>query len=143
MFGSRNGSLNDFRRGRRNVSTSAVVAKPLRKSSRAMQAEPQISLHGIAPPLSSSAGAMIQRGCTDQFSCCGFADNTPNKSGKTLPHSKTQTKTAVELPATFWSAALLRRFESGIAWSLQHQHVHFAFATNYIHCDIGFMTRES
>jgi hypothetical protein len=36
-------------------------------SSRAMQADPQISVHAIDAPFSSSGGAMIHRVCTDQF----------------------------------------------------------------------------
>src|SRR5439155_2695788 len=65
MFGSKNGSLNELSRGLRNVSTSAALPKPLRISSRAIHAEPQISFHEIGPPLSSSRGAIIQRVCTD------------------------------------------------------------------------------
>jgi hypothetical protein len=34
-------------------------------SKRAMHANPQISLHEIVPPFSSSGGAMIHRLCTD------------------------------------------------------------------------------
>jgi hypothetical protein len=67
MFGSKNGSLNELSRGLRNVSTSPAVAKPLRISSRAIHAEPQISFHEIGPPFNSSAGVMIHRLCTDQF----------------------------------------------------------------------------
>src|SRR6266700_3576949 len=63
MFGSKRGSLNELRRGRKNVSTSCAFAKPLRMSRRAMQADPQISSHEITPPFSSSAGAMIHRLC--------------------------------------------------------------------------------
>src|ERR1043166_8482600 len=81
MFGSRNGSLNDLRRGRRKVCTSSAVAKPLRKSSRAMQAQSQISFHEIAPPLSSSGGAMIQRVCTDYVIRALEADKIDNHIG--------------------------------------------------------------
>src|SRR6266566_1599093 len=65
ICGSRNGSRNDFSRGRRKSSMSSFVAKPLRMSKRAMHANPQISLHEIVPPFSSSGGAMIHRLCTD------------------------------------------------------------------------------
>src|SRR4030095_1052998 len=67
IFGSKKGSLNDFKRGCRKLSTSSALAKPLRISSRAMHSEPQISLHEIGPFRSSSADAMIHRLCTDQF----------------------------------------------------------------------------
>src|SRR5207247_9568245 len=67
MFGSRNGSLNDFKRGCRKRSTSSAVAKPLRINSRAMQGEPHISAHENGPPFSSSGDAMIHRLCTDQL----------------------------------------------------------------------------
>src|SRR6266542_4995305 len=79
MFGSKKGSLNELRRGRKNVSTSSAFAKPLRISSRAMQADPQISFHEISPPFSSSAGAMIHRLCRVKLSG-GFA---PIKSPST------------------------------------------------------------
>src|SRR5438132_6162079 len=67
MFGSRNGSLNDFKRGCRKRSTSSALAKPLRINSRAMQGEPHISAHENGPPFSSSGDAMIHRLCTDQL----------------------------------------------------------------------------
>jgi hypothetical protein len=65
MFGSKNGSLNDLSRGRKNVSTSAALAKPLRINIRAIQSDPQISRQEIDPLSSCSGGAMIQRLCTD------------------------------------------------------------------------------
>src|SRR5258708_723010 len=65
ICGSKNGSANELRRGLRKFSISSFVAKPFRKSSRAMQSAPQISLHEIGPPFSSSGGAMIHRLCTD------------------------------------------------------------------------------
>jgi hypothetical protein len=66
MFGSKNGSLNELRRGRKNVSTSFAFAKPLRINNRAMQGEPHISDHEIpdSSGFSSSGGAMIHRLCT-------------------------------------------------------------------------------
>src|SRR6266404_4941675 len=84
MFGSRNGSLSDFRRGWRNASISSAVAKPLRKSKRAIHSQPQISLHEIALPLSSSGGRMFQRLCTDYFICRTFADNSENDAHNQL-----------------------------------------------------------
>jgi hypothetical protein len=65
MFGSKNGLLNDFSRGRKKVSTSSAVAKPFRNNNRAIQVEAQISLHEIGPPFNCSGGAMIHRLCTD------------------------------------------------------------------------------
>src|SRR6266702_680623 len=75
IFGSKNGSLNELRRGRRNVSTSSALANPLRISSRAMQADPQISVHEIGPPFNSSGGAMIHRLCRAKVAG-GFAPIT-------------------------------------------------------------------
>src|SRR5438128_2400183 len=74
ICGSKNGSARDFRRGRRKFSTSPLLANPLRKSSRAMHCAPQISLHEIGLPLSSSGGAMIHRLCTDHLNRCRFPD---------------------------------------------------------------------
>src|SRR6266404_9393271 len=65
ICGSRNGSASELRRGRRKFSISSFVAKPLRKRRRAMQSAPQISVHEIGPPFSSSGGAIIHRLCTD------------------------------------------------------------------------------
>jgi len=76
MFGSKKGSLNELKRGRRNVSTSSAVAKPLRISSRAMHSDPQISLHEIGSFLSSSVDAMIHRLSTDQLIRGGLPDKT-------------------------------------------------------------------
>ena len=75
MFGSKKGSLNELRRGRRNVSTCSALVKPLRMSSRAMQADPQISFHEISPPFSSSGGAIIHRLRTDHFIRGELPDN--------------------------------------------------------------------
>src|SRR6476659_2292192 len=61
MFGSKNGSLKDLRRGRRNDWTSSTEAKPFRDKRRAIQSQPQICFHEIGPPLSSSGGRRIHR----------------------------------------------------------------------------------
>jgi len=76
MLGSKNGSLNERRRGRKNVSTSSALAKRLRINSRAMQGEPQISDHEIpdSSGFSFSGGAMIHRLSTDQFIRARFPD---------------------------------------------------------------------
>src|SRR3981081_2078855 len=65
ICGSRNGSASELRRGRRKLSISSFVAKPLRESGRAMHPAPQISVHEIGPPFSSSGGDRIHRLCTD------------------------------------------------------------------------------
>ena len=63
ICGSRNGSPNELRRGRRNASTSSAQRNPFRKSNRAMHSEPQISPHEIELPFSSSGDARIHRCC--------------------------------------------------------------------------------
>src|SRR5205823_9676398 len=60
---SKNGSPSEPRRGRRNASTSSAQRNPFRKSNRAIHSDPQISLHEIALPFSSSGGARIHRCC--------------------------------------------------------------------------------
>ena len=63
ICGSKNGSLSELRRGRRKFSTSSAQRNPFRESNRAMHSDPQILLHAIAPPFSSSRDAKIQRLC--------------------------------------------------------------------------------
>ena len=79
-----------LRRGRKNISTSSALVKPLRMSSRAMhggmacvpsplndRTRQSASLQ-IGPPFSSSGGAIIHRLCTDHFSCARFSDKIDN-----------------------------------------------------------------
>src|SRR4030095_12881712 len=63
IWGSKNGSLSELSRGRRNAFTSSAQRNPFRKSNRAMHSDPQIWFHEIALPFSSSGGARIHRSC--------------------------------------------------------------------------------
>ena len=63
IWGSKNGSLSELRRGLRNAFTSSAQRNPFRKRSRAMHSDPQISLHVIpnSSEFSSSGCAMTHR----------------------------------------------------------------------------------
>ena len=65
IWGSKNGSLSELRRGRRNAFTSSAQRNPFRKSNRAIHSNPQISLHVIpdSSAFSSSGCAMTHRLC--------------------------------------------------------------------------------
>src|ERR1041384_2376586 len=65
MFGKRNGSLRERRRGTRNRLTSSAEVKRLRFSSSTMQGRPQISAQLMPLSASAHAGAMIQ--CLSKF----------------------------------------------------------------------------
>src|ERR1043165_7415399 len=65
ICGSKNGSLSDPKRGRRNASTSSTQPNPFRKSNRAMHSDPQMSPHEMTLPFNSSGGARIHRCCTE------------------------------------------------------------------------------
>src|SRR5437667_537355 len=96
IFGSKKGSLNVLRRGRKYACTSSELANPLRLSSRAMHGDPQISVHEIGPLFSSSGGAIIHRLCTDHF----IRGELPDKMRRTLPsgsQSRSTRQTAVSM----------------------------------------------
>src|SRR5437764_3262648 len=90
MFGSKNGSLSDFRRGRRNAWTSSALAKPFRISNRAIHSQPQISLHEIGAPFRSSGGIRIQLARTDYFICGLLADKTAVKHCRSQVQRETE-----------------------------------------------------
>jgi hypothetical protein len=69
MFGKRNGSLKELRRGCRKAFTASALVKPFLFNNPAMQGRPQISGQAIPAFGLSSAGAMIQRLCINQIIC--------------------------------------------------------------------------
>src|SRR5437868_3537535 len=69
MFGKRNGSLKELRRGRRKAFTSSEFVKPFLFSNSTMQGKPQISGQAIPAFALFSTGARIQRLCTNQVIC--------------------------------------------------------------------------
>src|SRR5438477_6296504 len=69
MFGKRNGSLRELRRGSRKAFTSSALVKPFLFNNSAIQGRWQISGQAIPAFGLSSAGVMVQRLCTNQIIC--------------------------------------------------------------------------
>src|SRR5690349_21220996 len=64
MFGKRNGSLKERRRGCRKAFTSSALIKPFLFNNSTMHGKSQISVHGILPFITFPGGVRIQRLCT-------------------------------------------------------------------------------
>ena len=52
-----------------------------------MHSAPQMSLHEIGPPFSSSGDAIIHRLCTDHLIRCRIADKSPSRPGIKILHA--------------------------------------------------------
>src|SRR3981081_1583827 len=119
ICGSRNGSASELRRGRRKFSISSFVAKPLRKSRRAMQSAPQISVHEIGPPFSSSGGSRIHRLCTDYSMRGRYTDKLADVEARVLTRKTPLAQTVTEETTTSTPKRLGARNGRSIIRSIQ------------------------
>src|SRR4030095_2059256 len=126
IWGSKNGSPSDPKRGRRNASTSSAQRNPFRKSNRAMHSDPQISPHEMTLPFNSSGGARIHRCCTEHFIRGQVSDKTHsscNAFAATIDESEAWTH---RTPKVF--RAKSRRYGVGFALALGvHTRLRVAF----------------